>query len=81
MDLFNQNLDRLTISLVNYYVSVIRYFLSLCLTLYVQSYPTTSGDSGATSSGMLSGVGPLWPAIMIASSAFQAGASIVKVMP
>ncbi|KAI3460077.1 hypothetical protein Pfo_016740 [Paulownia fortunei] len=34
--------------------------------------------SGANNSQMLSGVGPLWPAVMIASSAFQAGASIVK---
>ncbi|KAK6130536.1 hypothetical protein DH2020_035717 [Rehmannia glutinosa] len=34
--------------------------------------------SGASNSRLLSGIGPLWPAIMIASSAFQAGASIVK---
>ncbi|XP_023522946.1 protein CLT2, chloroplastic-like isoform X2 [Cucurbita pepo subsp. pepo] len=27
---------------------------------------------------MLSGVPPLWPALMVASSAFQAGASIMK---
>ncbi|KAL6578426.1 hypothetical protein OROMI_010754 [Orobanche minor] len=34
--------------------------------------------SGGNNSRMLSGIGPLWPAVMIASSAFQAGASIVK---
>ncbi|KAL8487816.1 hypothetical protein ACS0TY_024218 [Phlomoides rotata] len=34
--------------------------------------------SGASNSQMLSGVGILWPALMIASSAFQAAASIVK---
>ncbi|KAL8030186.1 hypothetical protein ABFX02_14G271600 [Erythranthe guttata] len=34
--------------------------------------------SGANSGGMFSGVGVLWPMLMIASSAFQAGASIVK---
>ncbi|KAG8369172.1 hypothetical protein BUALT_Bualt15G0123600 [Buddleja alternifolia] len=34
--------------------------------------------SGSGKSGMLSGVGLAWPALMIAASAFQAGASIVK---
>ncbi|EYU36454.1 hypothetical protein MIMGU_mgv1a012637mg [Erythranthe guttata] len=34
--------------------------------------------SGANSGGMFSGVGVMWPMLMIASSAFQAGASIVK---
>ncbi|KAL7127676.1 hypothetical protein ABFS83_14G267900 [Erythranthe nasuta] len=34
--------------------------------------------SGANSGGMFSGVGVWWPMLMIASSAFQAGASIVK---
>ncbi|KAL7085434.1 hypothetical protein ACP275_14G282000 [Erythranthe tilingii] len=34
--------------------------------------------SGANNGGMFSGVGVMWPMLMIASSAFQAGASIVK---
>ncbi|CAA0809105.1 CRT (chloroquine-resistance transporter)-like transporter 2 [Striga hermonthica] len=34
--------------------------------------------SGGNNGQMLSGIGPLWPMVMIASSAFQAGASIVK---
>ncbi|KAF3447267.1 hypothetical protein FNV43_RR12447 [Rhamnella rubrinervis] len=34
--------------------------------------------SGSNSSPMLSGVEIVWPALMIASSAFQAGASIIK---
>ncbi|KAL3619597.1 Protein clt2, chloroplastic [Castilleja foliolosa] len=34
--------------------------------------------SGGNNSRMLSGIKPLWPAMMIASSAFQAGASIIK---
>ncbi|GFP97404.1 crt homolog 1 [Phtheirospermum japonicum] len=34
--------------------------------------------SGGNNSRMLSGIKPMWPAMMIASSAFQAGASIVK---
>lgn len=36
--------------------------------------------SGANDAGTLSEVEFLWPALMIASSAFQAGASILKVM-
>ncbi|KAG7020259.1 Protein CLT2, chloroplastic [Cucurbita argyrosperma subsp. argyrosperma] len=35
--------------------------------------------SGSNAGQMLSGVPPLWPALMVASSAFQAGASIMKV--
>ncbi|XP_022951312.1 protein CLT2, chloroplastic [Cucurbita moschata] len=34
--------------------------------------------SGSNAGQMLSGVPPLWPALMVASSAFQAGASIMK---
>lgn len=35
--------------------------------------------SGSDSGQMLSGVESMWPVLMIASSAFQAGASIIKV--
>ncbi|XP_059631237.1 protein CLT2, chloroplastic [Cornus florida] len=38
----------------------------------------TSVASGSDTGQMLSGIGLLWPALMIASSAFQAGASILK---
>ena len=36
-------------------------------------------DSGSSADQMLSGVEFIWPAVMIISSAFQAGASIIKV--
>lgn len=35
--------------------------------------------SGSESGQMLSGVGLLWPIMMVVSSAFQAGATIIKV--
>lgn len=37
------------------------------------------GYSGSNNDQMLSGIGFVWPLLMIASSAFQAGASILKV--
>ena len=36
-------------------------------------------SSGSDSGQMLSGVKPVWPLLLIASSAFQAGAFIIKV--
>lgn len=36
--------------------------------------------SGSNGDQMLSGIEFIWPALMIASSAFQAGASIIKVI-
>lgn len=38
------------------------------------------GFSGSNSTPLLSRTEFLWPAVMIASSAFQAGASIIKVV-
>lgn len=37
-------------------------------------------DSGSENGQMLSGVGLLWPIMMVVSSAFQAGATIIKVI-
>lgn len=37
--------------------------------------------SGSEQDQMLSGIGIIWPAMMITSTAFQAVASVLKVMP
>ncbi|CAN6987235.1 hypothetical protein IGI04_001419 [Brassica rapa subsp. trilocularis] len=47
-----------------------------CLFVAVGVVVAVSSGSGADQT--LSGIGLLWPAVMIASSAFQAGASIIK---
>lgn len=47
--------------------------MSLIVPFVVYNY------SGSDAGQMLSGIGSLWPVLMIASSAFQAGASILKV--
>ncbi|XP_048331945.2 protein CLT2, chloroplastic isoform X2 [Ziziphus jujuba] len=46
--------------------------------LLVATGVTVAVTSGSNSSKMLSGVEFVWPALMIASNAFQAGASIIK---
>ncbi|XP_051126522.1 protein CLT2, chloroplastic-like [Andrographis paniculata] len=46
--------------------------------LFVGAGVVVAVTSGASHTRMLAGIGILWPALMVASSAFQAGASIVK---
>lgn len=48
--------------------------MSLIVPFVVYNY------SGSDAGQMLSGIGFLWPVLMIGSSAFQAGASILKVV-
>ncbi|KAG6409199.1 hypothetical protein SASPL_132233 [Salvia splendens] len=47
-------------------------------TLTISSGVVVAVSRGGTNSGMLSGISPLWPGLMIASSFFQAAASIFK---
>ncbi|KVI07130.1 hypothetical protein Ccrd_014519 [Cynara cardunculus var. scolymus] len=46
--------------------------------LFVAAGVVTAIASGSESGQMLSGIGLMWPTMMVVSSAFQAGASIIK---
>ncbi|XP_057773318.1 protein CLT2, chloroplastic-like [Salvia miltiorrhiza] len=56
-----------------------RYYLNQIMGCFlVAAGVVVAVSSGGTDSGMLSGINPIWPGLMIASSFFQAGASIFK---
>ncbi|KAI3460078.1 hypothetical protein Pfo_016741 [Paulownia fortunei] len=81
----NENLDSIEFNYpgpwkitTQLYMLVICTYISLYLNCLFNHALLFLAGSGANNSRMLSGVGLLWPALMIASSAFQAGASIVK---
>lgn len=57
---------------VNIHIVKLEHLMLICICVLCNC-------SGSDSSRMLSGVKPVWPLLMIASSAFQAGAFIIKV--
>lgn len=60
-------------------VRLLRRLHVLVLLLVLQMLTVTLICSGSGADQTLSGIGLLWPAVMVASAAFQAGASITKV--